>query len=225
MEHDNAEAGQPAPTRTAAGKPPGLRGEATRKRLIDCTAQVVATKPYRDLSVATITRLAGTSPATFYRYFKDVDESLMILAEDMLRGADDLKELVGDQPWTHDARRRSTDLVEGFFAFWEHHRNVIRVIEFLADDGERQFERVRARLLRGLTTALGEIIAGTRRSLGADHVPNARALAVGLVAMMAQAARYGYAFEHWDIARIEVHDALIEIVADTVRGSPAGEAG
>ncbi|MFM7069395.1 MAG: TetR/AcrR family transcriptional regulator, partial [Actinomycetes bacterium] len=54
--------------RAADGRVPGRRGLATRQRLLDHTAALLATTSYRDLTVVDIAREAGTSPATFYQY-------------------------------------------------------------------------------------------------------------------------------------------------------------
>ena len=37
----------------------------------------------RDLRVVDIAREVGTSPATFYQYFRDVDEAVLVLADEL----------------------------------------------------------------------------------------------------------------------------------------------
>src|SRR3546814_16863951 len=71
--------------RAADGRVPGRRGRATRQRLLDCTAGMLDTTSYRDVKVIDIAREAGTSPATFYQYFSDVEAAILVLAEEMAR--------------------------------------------------------------------------------------------------------------------------------------------
>ena len=57
------------------GRPLGKRGAQTRRRLLDATATLLETHGIRDLRVVDIARAVGTSPATFYQYFRDVEEA------------------------------------------------------------------------------------------------------------------------------------------------------
>ena len=66
--------------RAADGRVPGRRGRATRQRLLDCTGEMLTTTSYRDVKVIDIAREAGTSPATFYQYFADVEAAILVLA-------------------------------------------------------------------------------------------------------------------------------------------------
>ena len=58
----------------------------------------------RDLRVVDIAREVGTSPATFYQYFRDVEEAVLALAEEVGEQTAPLGELL-DAPW--DGRRRA----------------------------------------------------------------------------------------------------------------------
>ena len=69
--------------RAADGRVPGRRGRATRQRLLEQTADMLTAGSYRDLKVVDIARGAGTSPATFYQYFADVEAAILVLAEDL----------------------------------------------------------------------------------------------------------------------------------------------
>ena len=62
--------------RAADGRVPGRRGLATRQKLLDCTAEMLKTTSYRDLKVVDIARKVGTSPATFYQYFPEVESAI-----------------------------------------------------------------------------------------------------------------------------------------------------
>ena len=69
--------------RAADGRVPGRRGLATRQRMMDATGVLLETVAYRDLKVVDIAREAGTSPATFYQYFPDVEAAVLAMAADL----------------------------------------------------------------------------------------------------------------------------------------------
>src|SRR4051812_49537049 len=54
---------------------------------------------YRDLKVIDIAREAGTSPATFYQYFPDVEAAILVLAEQMARDGHRLSTLIREGSW------------------------------------------------------------------------------------------------------------------------------
>lgn len=205
----------------------GHRAEATRRRLLRATQKLVETQPYRELTVSAITRHVGIAPATFYRYFSDVEDALLVVASEVLHDADALEQLIEEGEWENEPAAAARRFIDGLLEFWSRNRNTIRVIEFLADDGEREFERLRARLLRRPMEALAVTIASTRHGAGFSADAEDHALAVVLVAMLAQVARYEYAFAHWQISFDRVREALATVVLDLVAGQvpavPGGE--
>src|SRR5437588_10874501 len=119
-----------APLRAVDGRVPGRRGLATRRKLIDCTIKLLATTPYRDLKITDITRAAGTSPATLYQYFVDLEDVLLAVAQQASDDALTLVELIQDKPWRGAAGMRSVEsLVDGFLEFWRTHRPTMRVVD------------------------------------------------------------------------------------------------
>jgi len=69
--------------RTVDGRVAGRRGQATRQKLLDCLSEMLSSSPYRDVKVIDVARKAGTSPATFYQYFPDVEGAVLEIAEQM----------------------------------------------------------------------------------------------------------------------------------------------
>ena len=52
---------------------PALRkSERTRQAILDAALKFLWTHPFRDLTVAELTSLAGTSRSAFYQYFEDL---------------------------------------------------------------------------------------------------------------------------------------------------------
>src|SRR5215203_835021 len=114
--------------RAADGRVPGRRGRATRQRLLECTGEMLTTTSYRDVKVIDIARDAGTSPATFYQYFADVEAAILVLAEEMAQQGQHLTAIITNGSWTGaDALTTALELVDAFLAFWDDHRSVLRV--------------------------------------------------------------------------------------------------
>src|SRR5690349_25146458 len=65
------------------GRALGRRGAQTRRRLLDATADLLETHGIRDLRVVDIARAVGSSPATFYQYFRDVEEAVLALTQEV----------------------------------------------------------------------------------------------------------------------------------------------
>ena len=55
--------------------------------MLECTAELLASTPWRSIKVIDIAREAGTSPATFYQYFENVEQAILVLAEELTEGA------------------------------------------------------------------------------------------------------------------------------------------
>ena len=91
---------------TRARRAPARQARAqTRRRLLDATARLLETHGIRDLRVVDIARAVGTSPATFYQYFRDVEEAVLALAAEV---GDELAPLARllDRPWDGERRTR-----------------------------------------------------------------------------------------------------------------------
>jgi AcrR family transcriptional regulator len=128
------EDGEPYDVETTDGRVPGQRGRATRSRLLEATIEVVSQTPWRSVRVIDIAKVAGTSPATFYQYFENVEAAIRVLAEEMVAAADDLAGLVhGD--WSDDESwETALTLSEGFIEFWEANRAVFRVVDLATEN-------------------------------------------------------------------------------------------
>ncbi len=137
---------------------PGRRGLATRQRLLECTAELLTTTSWRAIKVIDIAREAGTSPATFYQYFENVEQAILVLAEELVEDAGVLVEAAegtwrGDKGW-----QTAVAVVEGFMEYWERHRAVMRVLDLATDEGDRRFQAMRVRALNAVTVTLSRVI-------------------------------------------------------------------
>lgn len=204
--------------RASDGRVPGRRGRATRQRLLERTADMLRTTTYRDLKVIDIAREAGTSPATFYQYFADVEAAILVLAEDMAVDGEKLVRIVADGTWKGKAGwRTAVALCDGFVDFWDEHRPVLRVVELTTTEGDRRFRAIRVRLLNAVTVELAKVAEAMQaegRNLGVDAMANAGVV----VTLLADVAAHQTGFEAWGMPVDDVRTALARHVYWGVTG-------
>lgn len=209
-----------APRRDTPDRAPGRRGRATRRRLLDATAQLLESNTYRDVKVVDIARVAGTSPATFYQYFSDVEEAVLALAEEVeeLAGAA-LGELVVAGSWKGaDGWANALGLADGFVSTWDRHRSVLRVIDLATDEGDQRFRAVRTRMLGAPSEALVTLLEGR-----GERPADARAEAGVVVSMLAHVAAHRAGLEQWGASPDGLRQSMARVVYVTVTGqSPPG---
>ena len=208
----------PVPGAGAAGRKPGHRGMATRQRLLEATVELVSTTPWRSVRVIDIARRAGTSPATFYQYFENVEAAITVLAEELVEGASELAGLVeGD--WSPGAGwPTAVGVVEGFMDYWERNKAVFRVVELTTVEGDLRFQGLRVRALNAVTVTLARVITAESGPDGSPAGPDAMAVAGTLVATLAQVAAHRYGFEFWGIRTADVRASMARHVAWGVTG-------
>lgn len=195
--------------RAADGRVPGRRGLATRQRLLDCTAEMLDTSSYRDLKVIDIARGAGTSPATFYQYFPDVESAILALAERLGVSGQKLVTIVSDRKWKGKAGfETATALVDGFLDFWEENRAVMRVVDLATVEGDQRFRQIRTRILAQVTDALAEVVRTYQDDKRMPSDIDARAVSGTLVTMLAHVAAHRYGFEFWGIRTDDVRRSM-----------------
>ena len=195
--------------RAADGRVPGRRGRATRQRLLECTTDMLQSTSYRDLKVIDIAREAGTSPATFYQYFADVEAAILVLAEDMARHAERLPALVHGGSWKGRAGYdRARELVDGVLDFWEEHRAVLRVVDLSTEEGDQRFRQLRTRMLSTLNDALADVFRVAQEDGRQPSGLDPRAEAGALVSMLAHVAQHRYGFEFWGIRTGDAREAM-----------------
>ena len=205
--------------RAADGRVPGRRGRATRQRLLERTAEMLTSGSYRDLKVVDIARGAGTSPATFYQYFADVEAAVLVLAEEMAAEGHTLSALVRDASWKGKAAWESSLLlVDGFLGFWERNRPVLRVMDLATAEGDQRFRRIRVRTLTELTNALAEVLEGQRRAGKHPSDLDPMATAGVIVAMLANVASHRWGFEFWGIRSDDTRRSMARIIYTQMTG-------
>jgi AcrR family transcriptional regulator len=210
---------------TTDGRVPGHRGRATRRRLLEATTELVATTPWRSISVVDIARRAGTSPATFYQYFENLEAAVTVLAEELAEGAATLAELV-DADWSGPgAWGTAVSVVEGFSAYWASHRAVLRVVEQTPVGDGLGFQGQRARAIGALTSALAGVIADQGRASRSPTGADPLATATALIAMMTQVAGHPPHVVETGIRSASLVDSQARLLLWSVTGRRAPERG
>jgi len=205
--------------RASDGRVPGRRGRATRTRLLERTVEMLRTSSYRDLKVVDIAKGAGTSPATFYQYFPDVESAILVLAQEMAVEGSSLSALVRGQSFKGRAGyETSLAVVDGVLDFWENNRPVLRVVDLATEEGDLRFRKIRTRLLNELTIALRDVIVNQRDEAKLAVEPDPMATAGVLVSMLAHVAAHRWGFEFWGIKTDDSRRSMARIVYTTVTG-------
>ena len=200
------------------GRSLGKRGAATRRRLLDATASLLETNGVRDLRVVEIAREVGTSPATFYQYFRDVEDAVLALAGEVAEDLAPVAEVLG-RSWDGDAGlENARRMVEAFLDSWDLHRAVLRTRNLAAQEGDQRFRAVRNASLQPLTEALAERIAESQRAGSVDANVTPMAAAAAMVAMTERVAAFHRELEALDIGRAELVETTARIIHTTATG-------
>ena len=225
------------------GRVPGARGLSTRGRLLGCTLALLGDRSYRDLAVIDIARAAGSSPATFYQYFPDVESAVLVLAEHMADEHGRLAAIVRGADWRGAGACPAAEaLAAEFLAFWIDHQPILRVVDLASGEGDPRFRAIRTRLLNDVTNALAEAVdsmrgqpRGPRPSQprgpgtgqpgaqlpgqpGGQRDADPMAVAAVLVSMLSHVAAHQHGMAAWGIPVDDLRAVMARIVYQTVTG-------
>ncbi|GGR61753.1 MULTISPECIES: TetR family transcriptional regulator [Streptomyces] len=205
--------------RTVDGRVAGRRGQATRQKLLDCLSEMLSSSPYRDVKVIDVARRAGTSPATFYQYFPDVEGAVLEIAEQMAAEGAGLTELLAGRAWTGKSGwQTAQELVDGFLEFWRRNDAILRVVDLGAAEGDKRFYKIRMKILNSVNNSLADSIAELQAKGRVDKDVNPAAVAGSLVAMLAAVAAHQKGFTSWGVKQAELKPNLALLVHLGVTG-------
>ena len=200
------------------GRPLGRRAQETRRRLLDATNELLQSHGIRDVRVVEVARKVGTSPATFYQYFRDVDEAVLVLADELTDEVEPVAALL-DIPWNGKGSLDSARaLVDGYFRYWDEHRALLRVRNLAADEGDRRFRDVRNETLGRVTDRIASAVAENQ---AAGRVPDEitpYSAAAAMVSMLERMASYHFDLEPRGVTRADLVETTARILHHTVTG-------
>ncbi|MDX2932874.1 TetR family transcriptional regulator [Streptomyces ipomoeae] len=199
--------------RTVDGRVAGRRGQATRQKLLDCLSEMLSSSPYRDVKVIDVARKAGTSPATFYQYFPDVEGAVLEIAEQMATEGATLTSLLEGRSWVGKAGwQTAQELVDGFLEFWRKNDAILRVVDLGAAEGDKRFYKIRMKILNSVTNSLADTVAELQAKGRVDKDVSPAALAGSLVAMLAAVSSHQKGFQSWGVKQAELKPNLALLV-------------
>jgi AcrR family transcriptional regulator len=197
------------------GRALGPRAQATRQRLLSAAQALLDEQSLRDLRVSDIARRVGTSPATFYQYFKDVEDVVLCLARDASREMHDITGLI-DGDWQGEAGlERGRALASAFIDHWDTHHAALRVRNMAADEGDTRFLEVRGRAMAPLLSALAARIEAVSPSSGSSLV-HPHAAAAAMAAILERLAAYHRELEGMGVTREHLVETTAYIVQRTL---------
>jgi AcrR family transcriptional regulator len=204
------------------GRRLGRRGQETRRKLLDATAELLEHKSLRELTVVEIARQVGTSPASFYQYFQNVEEAVLALSEEVGAELEDLGALV-EEPWRgKQGYEACRELVRRFIRYWDDNRAVLRVRDLTALEGDERFREVRNESLSMITDRLTDKIAEAQTAGRVAAGVQPYAAAAAMVAMMGRMATYHRTLEPMGRFTLDdMVDTVAHIVYQTVTGRAA----
>ncbi len=225
VDRDDAPDRTEAEPRAADGRVPGRRGMATRQRLLECTSALLQRTAYRDVKVVDIAREAGTSPATFYQYFADVESAVLALAGQLTDDGRRFAEVVAATTWRGaDGFDAANELARAYLQFWEENRPILKVIDLATSEGDVRFRSVRTSFLAATAEALRDAIARMQKAGRHPATMDPAAMSGVLVSMLANVAAHRRGLEDWGVETLALQDAMARIIFWAVSGrKPRGD--
>lgn len=138
----------------------GRKGKATKKALMDAASRLLTKVSPMSLSAAAISKEAGTSPATFYVYFENVEDILWALCSEL---SQDTSKLFPHENFLRDDARLEEDALEfvtGYCDIWANDGLLMLYRNMEADRGNKRFNelvlKIGLPILQGLTDRIVE---------------------------------------------------------------------
>ena len=203
------------------GRVIGARAHKTRRRLLDATAKLLEERGALGIRVVDITREIGTSPATFYQYFPDVEEAILVLADEATDDIEALHPFIRT-PWNdEDGVVHVQEFVAAFMEYWDQHRVILRVRDLRAEEGDKRFWAARR---RGYGAIIPELTAKIEEAQAAGRVSkelNSYAAASAAMAMLERLLTYRSVFRRRGVTNEAMAATLAAILYETVTGHPS----
>lgn len=191
------------------GRVIGRRAIQTRRRILDATAALLRQQGALDLKVIDVARDVGTSPATFYQYFADVEDAILALAREAVTEAETFSSRFAADWSGADGLDQARELVGAYMDVWSRRQAVLRILQLRADEGDPRFRAVRRAynepLLAAMVAKVDEAQAAGRLPLDLDPFATAGAM----LAALDRLTSFRETFERRGIGR----DAMVATVA------------
>lgn len=213
---------RPEQTRGTNARVLGPRALATRRRLLDATAELLGKGTILDFKVIEVARAVGTSPATFYQYFPTVDDALLTLSAEVNTRMGHLYDLLW-RPWdTPESVEHARGFTDGYMRHWDENRAVLRARGLAAQEGDERFRRSRNEAIVPMTTALEAKVIQAQAAGRVSKELQPFATGAALVAMVERMAAFREEFLVRGVNREHLVDTTARVIHQTVTGFVGG---
>lgn len=202
----------------------GRKGQETRQRLMVATRRLLFTHALVDISAVAIAKAAGTSSASFYMYFDDVQDVLYSLALEAGEEMAKISRLLED-PWAPERfEEEALGLIEAMNGVWSRHREVLRYRNLEADRGDPRFEELRMNTYIPFIERFAKLILAVNPAVGSRKKSDAYAEATVLHAAMERLASTDPVVMERGLGSKRVNAAIARVVVQTLRSGMPEEA-
>ena len=200
------------------GRVIGRRAIQTRRRILDATAALLREQGALDLKVIDVAREVGTSPATFYQYFADVEDAILCLAGELVERVPEFSGRI-DATWTEPGGLdRARALVDDYIRFWDDNGAVLRIMHLRADERDKPFQRIRVAHNEQFMTAMVALVRRAQADRRLPAVMDPEAAAGAMLAVLDRVPSYRESFERRGTSR----EAMVETIARILYGTLTG---
>lgn len=207
------------PKHNLYGQEMGSKGFLTQEKIVNATAGLLVSRPLREIKVADIGQSAGVSTSTFYLYFETVGDCALAAIERVEQSSPKVVKLL-KQSWTRETLlEKCKKLVNIYFSIWDEHHALLRVRNFVADEGDRRFYDARRRSLEPIHIALQEKVAELQADIPEElrlDPPSTASVILALLERTAQIIRLPSAHK---ATRPRITETTAFLVASALSGS------
>lgn len=202
------------------GRVIGLRAQQTRRRLLEATAALLREHGVFDVRVIDVAREVGTSAATFYQYFTDVEDAVHALSVGLVEEVAPIQARF-ELDWSGaDGLDLVRSIVSDYLDFWDEHGAVLRILLLRADEGDERFRQVRRDYNAPFMAAMAAKVRSAQSAGRLTNSLDAEATAGAMLAVMDRLPNFRQGFERRGTTRA----AMIETVALLLHSSLTGRA-
>ena len=137
---------------------------------VDATTELLEQKPMRDMRVIDIARRVGSSPATFYQYFKDVEDVVVHLASQARESTPHMVSIIAGDWQGPEGLERGKRLVDYVIDHWEKYAPVLRARNNASDEGHPGLREERMAAMMPLVEAFQQAIERAQAQEAASPV-------------------------------------------------------
>lgn len=140
------------------GQAIGRKGAESRQRFMDAARHLITKDPAHNLSASAVARAAGLASQTFYLYFKDIDELLLALSHQAGTDMEEVRAALATDWKAATPLEHAQHFIDAFTAYWDRHRAILTVRNYLADRAHPAFLSARQEAAMPIIEAIADRI-------------------------------------------------------------------